>query len=556
MRLLAVLGASAALGRPPAPAPRALARADRPDARLHPPAGVRRPRLAARAVGADPEDPHPLAGAAGPEAVDALRVEYRRLLLRLAARDLAHDLGVDDVAAELADLAAGTLEAALAIARARVGEAATVGPAGGHRDGQVRRPRAQLRQRRRRHLRRRAGRRRRRARAAARAATQLASPMMRICSDHTAEGTIWPVDAALRPEGKAGPAGAHPGQPPRLLRALGEDLGVPGPAQGPAGRRRPGPRPGVRRAWSRRWCGRRPSATGFVGDVQAMRRRVVEHIPRSEAERQLKLGLRRAARRRVRRPAAAARARPRRPEPAQAPTTLSALGRADRGRLRRARGRRGHARGLPRSCARLEHRHPAVPAAPHPRRARRTTTALRRLGRSLGLPQGPGRRARERQWRQHRREVRRLHEKLFYRPLLSAVARIPGDEVRLTTEAATARLDALGYADPAAALRHLEALTAGVSRTRGDPAHPAAGDARVVRRRPRPGRRAARLPADQRRARQHPLVPRDAARRGRGRRAAGPAAGHQPLRHRPAAARAAGRAGARRRPDAAVRASR
>ena len=31
------------------------------------------------------------------EAVDALRVEYRRLLLRLAARDLTHHLGVDDV---------------------------------------------------------------------------------------------------------------------------------------------------------------------------------------------------------------------------------------------------------------------------------------------------------------------------------------------------------------------------------------------------------------------------------------------------------------------------
>ena len=28
---------------------------------------------------------------------------------------------------------------------------------------------------------------------------------MRVCSEHTAEGTIWPVDAALRPEGKAGP---------------------------------------------------------------------------------------------------------------------------------------------------------------------------------------------------------------------------------------------------------------------------------------------------------------------------------------------------------------
>ena len=55
--------------------------------------------------------------------------------------------------------------------------------------------------------------------------------------------------------------------------------------------------------------------------------------------------------------------------------------------------------------------------------------------------------------------MRRLHEKLFYRPLLEAVAALPDGEARLTTEAATARLEALGYADPAAALRHLEALT-------------------------------------------------------------------------------------------------
>ena len=41
--------------------------------------------------------------------------------------------------------------------------------------------------------------------AALRAATQLASNLMRVCSDHTGEGTIWPVDANLRPEGKAGP---------------------------------------------------------------------------------------------------------------------------------------------------------------------------------------------------------------------------------------------------------------------------------------------------------------------------------------------------------------
>jgi glutamate-ammonia-ligase adenylyltransferase len=64
----------------------------------------------------------------------------------------------------------------------------------------------------------------------------------------------------------------------------------------------------------------------------------------------------------------------------------------------------------------------------------------------------------------HVREVRRIHEKLFYRPLLNAVARLPAEQTRLTPEAAQARLEALGFADPAAALRHIEALTSGVSR--------------------------------------------------------------------------------------------
>ena len=85
--------------------------------------------------------------------------------------------------------------------------------------------------------------------------------MMRVCSASTGEGTIWPVDAALRPEGKAGPAGAHAGEPRRLLRAVGQDVGVPGAAQGPPGRRRPRARLAVRRVASRRWSGTRPGAT-------------------------------------------------------------------------------------------------------------------------------------------------------------------------------------------------------------------------------------------------------------------------------------------------------
>ncbi|MEJ7742025.1 MAG: hypothetical protein WKF73_05430 [Nocardioidaceae bacterium] len=88
---------------------------------------------------------------------------------------------------------------------------------------------------------------------------------------------------------------------------------------------------------------------------------------------------------------------------------------------------------------------------------------LRPLGRSIGLTSSPVE-ALDEQWRQHSYEVRRLHEKLFYRPLLEAVAALPSGEVRLTTTAARQRLEALGYVDPAAALRHLESLTSGVSR--------------------------------------------------------------------------------------------
>ena len=117
------------------------------------------------------------------------------------------------------------------------------------------------------------------------------------------------------------------------------------------------------------------------------------------------------------------------------------------------------------------------------RHLRRTHTlpedpvALRTLGRALLLAEnGPAAKKDTRQtrpdpaqellarWRVHAAQVQRLHEKLFYRPLLDAVARLPGDAVRLTPEAAGARLEALGYADPARALRHIEALTSGVSR--------------------------------------------------------------------------------------------
>ena len=69
------------------------------------------------------------------------------------------------------------------------------------------------------------------------------------------------------------------------------------------------------------------------------------------------------------------------------------------------------------------------------------------------------------EWALHSREVRRLHERLFYRPLLESVARLPREELRLSKGSAMARMAALGFARPEQALGHLEALTRGVSRT-------------------------------------------------------------------------------------------
>jgi glutamate-ammonia-ligase adenylyltransferase len=411
-----------------------------------------------RAVGADPAHDVPTATLRHAEAGDALRVEYRRLLTRLAARDLAHHVGVVDVSAELSDLAAATLEAALAVARAQTPDAGdtrlaviALGKCGGHELNYVSdvdvlyvfEPADGVAE-----------------TAAARVATQLASVLMQTCSDHTREGTIWPVDANLRPEGKAGP----------LVRTLASHQAY-------------------YERWAKTWefqallkarpvagdvgLGRRflelvepmvwqvADRDGFVGDVQAMRQRVVEHIPARDADRQLKLG------------AGGLRdvefavqllqlVHGRSDEHLRDPGTLQALDTLTaRGYVGREDGEALHA--AYEFLRKLEHRI-QLQALRRTHVVPSDEESLRRLGRGMGFAKEPAA-ALEQAWADHRREVRRLHEKLFYRPLLEAVARVPAAGARLTTEAAGQRLAALGYADPAAALRHLEALTSGVSRT-------------------------------------------------------------------------------------------
>ena len=66
-------------------------------------------------------------------------------------------------------------------------------------------------------------------------------------------------------------------------------------------------------------------------------------------------------------------------------------------------------------------------------------------------------------WNEVKLEVRSLHQKVFYRPLLSAVAKL-GDGAALSSEQILDRLKAIGFGDPASALTHIEALTTGLSR--------------------------------------------------------------------------------------------
>ncbi|WP_187978217.1 bifunctional [glutamine synthetase] adenylyltransferase/[glutamine synthetase]-adenylyl-L-tyrosine phosphorylase [Mycetocola sp. JXN-3] len=93
----------------------------------------------------------------------------------------------------------------------------------------------------------------------------------------------------------------------------------------------------------------------------------------------------------------------------------------------------------------------------------REDDALRILARGSRLAASGGDLVRR--WEATKQRVRQLHERLFYRPLLSAVAELGMDETRLTTAAAGARLAAIGFRDPAGALAHIAALTNGISRS-------------------------------------------------------------------------------------------
>ena len=194
---------------------------------------------------------------------------------------------------------------------------------------------------------------------------------MQVCSDHTGEGTIWPVDANLRPEGKAGPLvrtlASHRGYYERWAK----HLGVPGAAQGPAGRRRPRARAAVRRDGRADGLdGRRAGRLrrGHPGDAPPGPRAHPRPARRSGSSSSAPGGLRDVEFAVQLLQLVHGRA----DERIRATDHAERAGRADPRRLRRPRGRRGAARRL-RVPAHPRAPDPALPAAPHPRGARRTS---------------------------------------------------------------------------------------------------------------------------------------------------------------------------------------
>ena len=226
--------------------------------------------------------------------MERLTAAYHRRLLHLAGRDVTGDATVDEVAEELADLADAVLEAALAIARAELPPdsapvrfaVVAMGKCGArelnyasdidvifvaephHHDTSDGEPTDE---------------------AALKTASRLATGLIRACERTTPEGSLFPVDPNLRPEGRQGP----------LVRSLASHLAY-------------------YERWAKTWefqalLKARPAAgdaelgkryadavaplvwqasrrENFVEDVQAMRRRVVDTLPKNMAGRELKLG--------------------------------------------------------------------------------------------------------------------------------------------------------------------------------------------------------------------------------------------------------------------------
>ena len=426
-------------------------------------------RVMQGAVGADADG---FAASGDDSAWIGLRVEYRAQLAEIASYDLMSEdpvAVVHEVSAALADAAGAVLDASLAIARTK---ALGKGGFGGFPREEIAQtrlailgmgkcgarelnyvsdvdvifvgeaaPGSELAESR-----------------AIEIATRLAIQTMRGIDGIEAEPPLWEVDPNLRPEGKQG----------ALVRTLESHLAY-------------------YDRWAKSWefqalLKARPiagdialgeayvaatqplvwSSSGredFVDSAQKMRERVMEHIPAADVPHQVKLGpggirdiefavqLLQLVHGRT-------------DEAIRVPATLRAIPALDDG------GYIGRAEAKVfdrdyRVLRLIEHRLQLVGLS-RTHLMPRTEDGLRVLARATGLAESAS--GMTAVWEDIKREVREIHVRLFYRPLLGAVARLPQDEGSLTEDQARDRLAAIGFREPAVALRHIAAITSGLSR--------------------------------------------------------------------------------------------
>ena len=442
------------------------------------------------AVGADPDAERPRARTelTGKDGYVALRVAYRAELAKIALIDVCSPDPVElmpTIGRHLADLAAAALEAALAIARTEVAEGAGgglcaapargasvdaldlaiigMGKCGARELNYISdvdvvyviapAPASDLPE----------GAEPLTEQECVQIGTELVHALTKAIMAPAPEPPLWEVDANLRPEGKDGP----------LVRTVESYVSY-------------------YKRWAENWefqallkarpvagsahLGRRfahaidpfvwdsAARESFVESVQAMRARVTDNIPPAQVEQQIKLGP--GGLRDIEFTVQLLQLVHGRTDPTvrtkstieslEALTGSSYISRADAQtfalyykKLRLLEHR------IQLSQLRRTH---LMPAKEHERRA---------LARSLVSPERLGTLSAEQMykaWQKLKRNVRSLHERVFFRPLLAAVSTLSRDEVVLTESAAQDRLAALGYRDPRGAMRHIQALTSGVSR--------------------------------------------------------------------------------------------
>jgi glutamate-ammonia-ligase adenylyltransferase len=411
------------------------------------------------------------AGFVTAEAWNALRKTYRTELLKIAVFDLTSSAPQEDlpiVAAALADIAGGAIEAGLAIARAELrftkdhgvftdleidATRLTVMAMGkcGARElnyisdvdvifvAESSSPDVE-------NLR------------AVEVATKLATRMMRAMDGTVNEPDLWQVDPNLRPEGKAGALvrtldshiayydrWAESWEFQALLKArpIAGDLEL-GNAY-------------VEALAPKVWAS--SGRENFVESAQKMRERVMQFIPANELNLEIKLGP--GGLRDIEFTIQLLQLVHGRTDPTvHQRDTLSALEALTLagyvGRTEAAQFAKNY-----KFLRFLEHR---IQLADMRRTHLMPTSEakLRPLARSVSLKTTVE--ALTTEWERVKVEVRALHQRIFYRPLLSAAAKLEGSSLELSSSQVEDRLHAIGFDDPIGAHKNIAALTTGLSR--------------------------------------------------------------------------------------------